>query len=229
MNNPYPHSSAIILTDNIYNLYGGDIGDSTEARRNAAFFISEFRISNALNTYLLPTTVTGTYQYNSFPIRAGYLELEHAYVNKVNAIWFYDTKETNYYSVTGTANIYASIRNSEYGILDIHSLFSSCGCGTSIAYPYHLKISYDAGLPTGTATQPVFLQALVIEAEIALNELIGYGNEAPGDAGIKSFNSQDYSEDRFGLQRTNLGDSPRANYAYDLIRPYVKTKFMRAR
>jgi len=229
MNEVYPHENAIILTDSIYSAYGGDLDASTEAQRSAAYYISEYQVSKYLGTFLLPTTITGTYYYNSFTVRAGYLELEHAYVSDVGFIKFLDTKESVYFTITGTANIYASLRESDYGLLNLHYVFGSCGCGTSMAYPYQLQIAYTAGLPTGTANRPDMLQALSVMAEIHLNEIVGYGNESAGDVGVESFRSQDYSEQRFGLMKTGLGGSARANYAARLLIPLRKNKFMRAR
>lgn len=229
MNEVYPHESAIILTDSIYSAYGGDLDASTEAQRSAAYYISEYQISNYLSTFLLPTTITGTYNYDSFLVRSGYLELDHAYISNIGFIKFLDIQEQIYYTITGTANIYASLRDADRGIVNLHYVFGSCGCGTSLAYPYQLQIAYTAGLPTGTANRPTVLQALVTMAKVNLNEMVGYGNETSGDAGVLSFRSQDYSEQRFGLMKTDLGASAVSNYAAKLLRPLKKAKFIRAR
>ncbi len=73
----YSHNSAIILNDSIYTSYGGVTGSSTSAQRNAAYLLSEMAVSEALETYLLPTQVTGTYLYNKLYI---FVILDHTYM-----------------------------------------------------------------------------------------------------------------------------------------------------
>ena len=54
-------------------------------------------------------------------------------------------------------------------------------------------------------------------ADIILNEVVGYGNEAPGDIGVQSYTNQQYSENRVKLLRTDFGTSARAQFVKKLI------------
>ena len=210
---PYPHTVPKILTDAIYTTYGGHTGSSTQAQRNAAYLEAEKTFTRDVGTYVIPTVVTGTFSYDL--INA--IHLEHTYINSVGALFFFDTEESNYYTVTTQNSPEWSIRNKDYGIVDIHYFVESCHCHSLGQYPYIVKVSYNAGLSSGTMYQSNVLLALTIYAEIVLNEIIGYGNEAPGDAGISSYQNQSYAERRYGLVNTSFGDSPRANFAHKLL------------
>jgi hypothetical protein len=59
--------------------------------------------------------------------------------------------------------------------------------------------------------------ALVTYADIILQEMIGYGNEAPGDVGVQEYANQEYREKRVGLIRTSFGTSARANFAHRML------------
>ena len=216
--NIYPYSSPIILTDVIYEEYGGNLDTALDVQRQAAYLISEMEASEYLETFLLPTTVTGTFQYD--PRRYGVM-LNYAYVNSINVVRFLDNKEYCYWAQTGTANVHVSLRNDGYGIMDIHTIVGNCACHNhGNPYPYQIQVMYTAGFPVGVATQPDFLLALVTYADIILNEIIGYGNEAPGDVGVQEFRAQMYSERRVGLLRTDFGTSPRAQFIKKLLQKY---------
>jgi hypothetical protein len=215
----YPYSSPIILTDSIFENYGGFTGTTTAAQRQAAYVNAEIEVSNLLETYLLPTVVTGTYSYNPT------LVLDHTYVNSVQVVQFIDTEEDVYWSQTGTANIYVSLRNDTYGLLDLHYLTTACRCHNSGRLePYHVRVMYTAGLPSGTATQADFLLALTTYAKIILNEIVGYGNEAPGDIGVQEYKNQQYSERRVYLFKTALGSSPQAHFANRILNKYKRRR-----
>src|SRR5574342_529033 len=98
-------------------------------------------------------------------------------------------------------------------MIDVHSLIGTCNCASdSNPYPYQIQVVYNAGLPSGTSYQPDVLMGLATYADIILNEIVGYGNEAPGDVGIESFNNVGYSEVR-RIRNTTFGSSPRAVFA----------------
>jgi len=224
MNEIYPYSSPIILTDDIFQKYNGNINASTPELRQIAFTVAEEKVSEDISTFLLPTTVTGTFSFeHTRPIITDY-----AYVNQVNVVRFLDTEEDIYYSVTGTNNVYVSIRNDTYGIIDIHSVWLNCQCSNRWGlYPYKVQVSYTAGLPTGTASSPNFLLALTTYADMVLNQIEGYGNEAEGLVGVDQFKNQDYSEVRHQLVRTSFGSSARAQFVSDLLVKYRKHRFVR--
>lgn len=215
--NFYPYSAPIILTDDIYTSYGGDTGNSTPAQRQAAYLLAEEKVTEDIDTFLLPTTITGVYLYNPYK----YLMLDYGYVNSVGLVSFLNTKEEVYWSISGTSNIYISIRNDTYGVIDIDYLMGYCGCA-SIGFPYQVQVVYTTGLPTGTASDPRILMALTEYANIIVNEMIGYGNEAPGDIGVQSFTNQQYQENRKFLLRTTFGTSAKANFIRNLLSSYRK-------
>jgi len=225
MNNIYPYSSPIILTDDIFQKYGGDRGKiEADESYTAAYLLAEMAVWVELETFLLPTLVTGTqyFQFSNQPYK-----LEYTYVNSVSTIMFLDTKEYVYYTIDGTDNIHASLRNPTKGILDINTIIGNCACHHhGRLYPYQVQTVYTAGLPTGTANQPDIEMALVTYADIILNEMVGYGNESTGDIGVKSFDNQDYSEVRVALLRTSFGTSARAQFIKKLLNKYKVRRYV---
>ena len=219
MNEIYPYNTPIIMTEPIFQKYGGDINGSTPEMRQIAYVIAEEAVTDDVGTFLLPTTITGTYSYNLIHP----LITEYAYVHSVNLVQFLDKKQEVYYSVTGTNNVYVSIRDDTYGIIDIHYLLLNCQCNP---YPYKINVSYTAGLPTGTANNPKFLLALTTYTDMVLNQIEGYGNEADGLVGVSEFKNQDYSEKRHNLKRTIFGSSARAQFVSDLLVKYRKHRFV---
>lgn len=223
MDNLYPHSSPIIMTDDIFVAYGGHTGSSTLAQREAAYLISEMATSYDLETLLLPTVVTGTFTI----AQISPIVTDWAYVNTVHRIRFFDTEESAYYTITGTDNIYASLRDGGYGIIDLHTLIGNCNCcHGNWEIPYIVEVAYTAGLPTGTANRADMLLALTTYSDIVLNEIVGYGNEAPGDVGVKSFSNQQYMESRVALLRTSYGTSARANFVHKLLTKLRKYRYV---
>jgi hypothetical protein len=221
---PFPYSSPIILTDSIYISYGGETGTSTAAQRNAAYLLSEMMVSEALETYLLPITVTGTYLYNKLK---PFVILDHTYLQTVNHVYFIDTEEHIYWDQAGTDNVYVSLRSHDYGLVDLHYLIGHCHCHTSSnPFPYEVDISYTAGMPTGTATKPDILLALSEYATIILNEITGFGNEAPGDIGVQDFQNQQYRETRVKLLRTAFGTSAKAQFIDKLLEKYKHRRWV---
>lgn len=215
--NVYPFNAPIIMTDAIFLQYGGHQADSSSQQRQAAYLMAEMAATRDISTLLLPTIVTGTYSFNSVHLRNG-LVLDYGYVHRIILTEFIDFDETSYWSQTGTANEYIALKNSEFGIMDINYLLGACHCASvSRPYPYQIKVVYEAGLPTGVASQPDYLMAMTIYADLMLQEMIGYGNEAPGDVGVQRYSNQEYREERVGLLRTTFGTSARANLAHRLL------------
>lgn len=208
----YPYNTPIILTDDIFQAYGGLLADTLPEMRQAAYQIAEQFVSEDLETYLLPTDVTGTYAYTPKLI------LDHAMVNRVHLIRFYDAEERLYWTVTGTANVYASLRgDGSYGILDLHQVIASCNCYAGYALPEKVAVVYNTGYGSGSSYQPGTLMALTLAAKIVLNELMGFGNEAPADIGVQRYSNQDYSETRVGLIRTVYGTSAQAQLIHKML------------
>ena len=213
MNKIYPYSSPVILSDTVFSNYGQDPLKGTSGQRKAAFIIAEKFVWSDIDTFLKPTNVTGTFHY----IGQHSVLLDYAYVNQVHWVRFIDTEENIYWTITGTDNVYVQIRDDIYGIVDLDWVVANCGgCHTHSPSPYQIEIAYNAGLQTGTSMQPDHLLALATYADIILNEIVGHGNEAPGDARIDQFSNQSYSEVR-RLKNTTFGGSPRANFVSKLF------------
>jgi hypothetical protein len=227
MNKIYPFSSAIIMTDDVFVDNGYSLDNTAPTQRNVAYSVAEKMSSNYIGTLLLPQAVTGTYLWTeAYP----YLETDWGFIQSVSWIKFYDTKEYNYYTIEGTANVYASIRDSEYGLIDIHYIFGNCACSTATnPYPYKIQVAYEAGLPTGTATQADHLLGLSMYSDLILNEIVGWGNEAAGLVGLKNFRNQSYAESRVNLDRTDFGSSAKAQLIKQLFSDVKRSRYMRLR
>ena len=209
----YPYTSPIILDDDIFVQYGGQTGTTTSAQRQAAYLVAEKQATVDVGTFLLPTIVTGTYSYSS----DRFISTDYGYVHRIlSAKLIYIDNEMN--CELGEETGCAFIFDDTFGYLDFSCITSHCYCGTTSPYPYQFQIVYEAGLPTGTASQPDFLLGLVIASQITLNEMIyPTANEGAGDVGIEAFSVSGYSEKRTKLKRTAYGNSARANKAAQLI------------
>jgi len=223
MNDIYPYSSPIIMTESIFQAYGGIIDGSTPAMRTVAYTVAEEFVTDDIGTFLLPTIVTGTYFFDRNPLITDY-----GYVNQVILVRFLDTKQEIYYTISGTANIYASIQNDTRGVVDIHQIFGNCNCVSSAnPYPYQVQVVYEAGLPTGTANNPRVLLALTQASDMILNQIEGFGNETDGLVGLDQFKNQDYSEMRHSLKETVFGSSARAQFISNLLTRLRAHRFVR--
>lgn len=217
--NFYPYSSPFILDDNVFEKYGGDITLGNSDQRDAAYLIAEQEVSNHLDTFLKPTTVTGTYD------PAWSIILEHTYINSISVVRFIDTQENIFFTASGTTSGYYSVGSDDRGVVDLHYLTGICNCQTNLSYPYKVQVIYNAGLPSGTSLQSNVLMALSTYAKIIINEIVGYGNEAPGDVGVESFNAQQYAERR-RIQNTDFGSSPQAMFANRLLKPLRRFRYV---
>lgn len=204
----YPYTSPIILTDNIFSAYGGDVILTSGSSRAIAFLMAEELVSSDLDTYLLPTIITGVYPY------AGRLVLDVGNVHQIYRVRFMDSLGAFYYSVTGSYNYYTHLWDTDYGILDIDYIFRHGNLGT---YPFHLEVVLQAGLVSGSTYHPNVLMALTKYATVMLNEIVGWGNESTGDVGVQSFSNQQYSERRTALKNTAYGNSAVAQLIHRLL------------
>lgn len=209
----YPHSSPIILDDDTFIELGGETGTSTSRQRQAAYLSAEKKASTFIGSFLLPTTVTGTYpQDYTRPVITDY-----GYVNEVKSVFLRSRDFDSDCSITETEKC-AYIRDDGYGVLDINCAISCCQCTPFNIY--QVQVAYEAGLPTGTITQDDYLSALVSLADQELKIISGDGGtEGNYGIGIKSFSNQSYSEQRVALNKTDLGSSPRANWIAGVLRP----------
>ena len=223
----YPFNQPIILNNIIFSQYGGKgTGTFTQAQLNAAYQIAEQETVNYVGTFLLPTIITGTYV--SVPTTIQRIATDYGYVSRILHVSVKTQKVTTEGGCelednSGCAFIYRDT----FGYLDVHQLESICGCVTSSTDPYLYEISYEAGLPTGTANLPSMLMAMTMIAQIQLNEMfpgmVGQ-NESTGDAGIQEYESFGYHERRtaHALVKTAFGGSAISSKAAQLIRSCVK-------
>lgn len=210
----YPYNSPIIMTDAIFLAYGGLTGSSTQAQRSASYLLAEETVWSDLNTFLLPTTVTGTFMY---PNLTNAILLDYSYVNAIYLTKFKDFNGTVLQSVVGSGNDYISLRDPILGILEFVN-YACCSWGT----PYNIDVIYNAGLPSGTSYHPSILLALTTYAQIIVNEIIGFGNESSGDIGVQEFRNQQYYETRVKLIRTTFGNSAKAQFVHKLLGRFRK-------
>jgi hypothetical protein len=211
----YPHSSApIILTDDIYSRYGGLVDSTHPDVRTAAYIMAEEAVYQDFETPLRLTIFTGTYAGNSYRFL-----LDHAYVTRVILTQFVDYKGDIQHTVSGTSNWEVNLEDAVYGLVTVAP---NCyaRCLPQLGYPWKVNVVYEAGLSSGTSYDPRILLGLTKYAGIALNEMIGYGNEGVGDVGIQTFTNQEYKEERMTLLRTAYGDSAQANFIHRLLSPY---------
>lgn len=211
----YLYNTPQILTDSIFTLYGGQTGTSSPTQREIAYVMAEEQMVEYLQSYLTPTTVTGTYLWrNKNP-----LELDYGWLVSVNRVSINSIDWANGCTVDTVTGCYA-VRNAQYGYLDVNYLLSCGGCASIVGYPpYNIQVSYTSGLATGTYTSARMLQALTLAAQINLNEIdVSLSNESLGDVGIEFFINQRYHEKRMKGITTVFGNSPLAQRIARLVR-----------
>lgn len=224
----YPFTTPLILNDTVFVEYGGKTGTFTQSQRQSSYLIAEMQVSNYLGTLLLPTIVTGTYPYmgkNRIPTDYGYVsQLLNVNVKSKGFL------STDCSLVDNDACGY--IYQDTFGYIDFKQVALICGLaiygtfgGNAVVVPnvpYQIEITYQAGLPTGTANLPPVLEALTILAQIDLNEKDPGNsgvNESTGDVGIQDWRSLDYRETRsdHALVKTALGSSAKSQYVKRLL------------
>ena len=206
----YPHSSPIILNDSIFTLNGGQTGSFTQAQRNAAYQIAEQQATTFLNTFLLPTTVTGTFGYSPRIVT------DYGYVSQVLGVNILSKDSYTTCALQSDSGC-VFVWEDTFGYLDVSCLMSYCNCSNYVV-PYQVQVAYQAGLPTGVATQPAVLLALTMAASISLNEMIYPSqNEGTGDIGVQEFSSMGYSEKRKPLKNNAFGSSAKAQKIAQLL------------
>lgn len=198
-----------IMTDTIFNLYGGSLDGSVPAQRTAAYCIAEVAAEMDIGTFLLPTIYTGTYMWS------GEINLDHTYINQIYRTTFIDFEGDRYKTIDGVGNVYQAMRDWEYGILNISLVYNYCCAGLTI--PWQTEVVYNAGISSGTSFSPNVLMSLGTYSQIVLNEIIGYGNEAPGDVGVKEYSNMDYTEKRVAMIQTAFGTSAQAQFAHKML------------
>lgn len=224
----YPFNAPIILNDSIFLEYGGKSGTFTPAQRQSSYMVAEMQVTSYLGTPLLPVIVTGTYAYmgkNRIPTDYGYVS-QLLNVNVLSKAFL--SAQCDLVDNQACGYIYEDT----FGYIDFKQVALICGLslwgtwgGSAIVVPnipYQIQITYQAGLPTGTANLPPILEALTILAQIDLNEKDPGNsgiNETTGDVGVQDYKSLDYKETRaeHSLVKSALGDSAKAQRAKKLL------------
>lgn len=221
----YPYYSPVILDDTAFVAYGGAVGTFTLAQRTSSYLMAEMFVSKYIGTLLVPTIVTGTFPY----MGSNRIVTDYGYVHRILDVAVLSKDGLSSSCVLKSESGCAFIYDDTFGYLDFKKVLSSCGigcCADSYGMAaYQIQVSYEAGLTTGTSTQPGILEALTILAQIDLNEKSPGNsgmNEGVGDVGITQFSdlgSRGYTEQRkpADMKRTIFGSSPKANYAARLI------------
>jgi hypothetical protein len=202
----YPHNTSLILSDSVFTEFGGQTGTYTASQRNLAYRIAEQQATTYLNTFLLPTIVTGTFGYQPRIVT------DYGYVSRVLAVNILSRDNWTTCTLQSDSGC-VFVWEDTFGYLDVSCAANYCGCG-GFPTPSQVQVVYQAGLPTGVASQPAVLLALTMAATISLNEMIfPSANESTGDIGIKEFTSMGYSgysEKRVDMQRNTFGSSAKA-------------------
>ena len=213
----YPYGSAFIIGDSVFSAYGGMTGTSTAAQRNASYYVAEREMTEHINTFLKPTTITGTYFYPP----ADPLELEYGYVRSINSFLIKTSLDTEHAYTADEIHKYVLLRNWKCGYVDI--LLTPAGWCYDPFNAYTVEIAYTCGLLTGSSIAPDMLMALTMVAQINLNEIVSdftLVNEGVGDIGIQEFSNMFYHEIRTKLGHSIFGSSAKANKAADLVRHF---------
>lgn len=214
----YPHNSALVLNDTTFLLFGGWTGTSSSAQRSMAYRLAEEQMTEYLNTFLVPTIVTGTYFWKG----KNPIVLDYGHILSVTRVVISGVDGNNSCQVETVTGCHAIRGDGKYGVIDVAWLTSCGGCSSIVGVPpYNVQVAYESGLSTGTVTQPAILQALVLAAQVNLNEIdVSLSNEGTSDIGIQSFSNQKYQEIRTKLGTTAFGNSAVAQRISRLVRKY---------
>lgn len=212
----YPYYTPQVLTDSIFVKFGGQIGTSTSQQREMAYLLAEEQMTEHLDAFLVPTTVTGSVRQ----IRGRLYQADYGHIRRVFSVDFltiYNTSPLDLRTTSGSAVVW----NSEQGILNIFG--DDCYFGGCSGYGqlYAINVAYESGFSTGTSNQPAMLSALTLAAQINLNEMdVSLSNEGVADIGVQRFSNQAYSEDRKKLGNTIFGNSAVAQRIARLVKKY---------
>jgi len=219
-----------VLTSALFTAYGGTVGSATAGQLTAAFCIAEQQAQRELVTYLVPTTVSGTYHLAAFG-QPMMLEATHLISVDSVVLMCEDTScDCTIYEYTECAHI----KNLRQSIIELREgcdivCQNCCGCCGS---PLMWYLTWTAGLETGLAeSTPTILLALAVAAKIALNQILdpGASEGGPGDPGVTDWGSFSYRESRTPLRTTAFGSSALANYAANLLKPWKVRRPMKPR
>jgi hypothetical protein len=223
------HLSPVILSDDLFFKYRPALTiTGTSDLRQAAYLTAEQQMMTALNTPLIPTSITGTF----FAPPGNNIVLDWDRVQSIDNVTVL-TDDGGCNCNLGNASACAFIR-SGVGYVDVRRtaglVAAQCSCGGGSNFAYQFRIAYTAGLPTGTAANDANLHiALAMAAELDLKEMIDPGalEGGAGDPGVTQFGSKNYSETRVDLKNTPFGTSAVANHIFNRIRHLRRYRALR--
>ena len=109
------------MNDTTFIGYGGSTGTTTPPMRQAAYQIAEQQMTNYIGTFLLPTVVTGTWDYQ---FGNGYLPTDWGYVSNLQNFRVLDKDGGVVRTLSGTYN-FAAIHDDTFGYIYIQDLLWS--------------------------------------------------------------------------------------------------------
>lgn len=205
----YPYITPQIMDDDLFALYGGYIGSTVAWQREIAYSVAEMQVSTYMNSFIIPTTATGTFSFYD----VGKVNLPYgAYLTEISSVSL-DRTSCGISSLMGGSS---RITNALYGEAVIYDeVGNKAGMRGELA-----TLVYRSGLPTALTNLPIVRAVLTRLAQIELNELTDpTANEGgAGDVGVQGFSAISYSEQRVALKHTSFGTSAMANRILLLLR-----------
>lgn len=225
----YYHLAPVILTDTLFfNHEPGCLITGSLLQRQTAFLIAEQQMMRELSTFLLPTTVTGTFMW---PFGES-LVLPHDHLHSIDSVVGLSADQGCSCELT-EYDACAFLRDS-LGYIDARLTEAAWirGCSCAQANLYQIRVAYTAGLPTGVAANDLGLhQGLADAAAIALNEIVDKGSNegGPGAPGLVSWSADRYSETRVAPKKTAFGETAQGTYIANLVRHLRRFRALRFR
>lgn len=215
----YFPKSPQILTDELFILYGGQVGTSSPAQRRVAYQTAEYLVADYLNTFLKPTAVTGTFVRSAIhPLQTDFM-----FVQSVEQVILYSVDRSQSCTLTTNSSSCVYLRDARRGILDLDP-YGSCGCNL-VPNMYQVEVAYTAGIPSGTLYNSPAMVALALIAQDELDEIMGI-SPTPGGIGIIEWENQEYREKLAAMKQTEFGSTPRAQRATRLLSSFVEYRYV---
>lgn len=201
-----------ILTEAIYDEYNGYSGSLSASQLSNAFVIAESMMVSEIGSYLVPTSVTGSYP---IPIH-GKIRLSKGNIISVDGVsMLYDDGCDN--CVLSSLDGCAFITDRLIGVI----VPRASGCWrvcVHSGWPYLVQVAFTSGLASGYAlTDRRLLQALTMAASLVARQM-----ENPNlvvDSAIIAWSSLRYSErtKETMLRNTAFGGGPISNTIARLV------------
>jgi len=127
----YPYNTPQILNDSQFLLYGGRTGTSSDFQREIAYSLAEEQMTEYINAFILPTTVTGTYFWKG----TNPVILDYGHVSQINQVVFSSVDWANSCAIETVTGCHALRGDGTYGYLDVQYLTSCGGCTSILGLP----------------------------------------------------------------------------------------------